>query len=62
MLQSEKRDFVLPKQLLRSRTAPGALVREADHAQSRVDFIHKMSIGLKEINETEYWINLLLDT
>jgi len=62
MLQSEKKEYVLSKQLLRSGTAPGALVREAEHAQSRADFIHKMSIGLKEINETEYWINLLHDT
>ena len=62
MLQSDKKEFVLSKQLLRSGTAPGALVREAEHAQSRADFIHKMSIGLKEINETDYWINLLYDT
>jgi len=61
-LQETKKEYVLSKQLLRSGTAPGALVREAEHAQSRADFIHKMSIGLKEINESEYWINLLYDT
>ena len=61
-LQYEKKEFVLSKQLLRSGTAPGALIREAEHAESRADFIHKMSIGLKEINETIYWINLLHDT
>ncbi|MEM9544918.1 MAG: four helix bundle protein [Bacteroidota bacterium] len=61
-LQKEKKEFVLSKQLLRSGTAPGALVREAEHAQSKKDFIHKMSIGLKEINETNYWLNLLKDS
>ena len=61
-LQKDKKEFVLSKQLLRSGTSPGAMVREAEHAQSRPDFIHKMSIGLKEINESEYWINLLYDT
>lgn len=58
-LQEEKREFVLSKQVLRSGTAIGALVREAEHAQSRADFINKMSIALKEANETDYWIELL---
>lgn len=62
MLQQEKKEFVLSKQLLKSGTAPGALIREAEHAQSKADFVNKMSIGLKEINETVYWINLLHDT
>ncbi len=61
-LQSKKREHVLSKQLLRSGTAVGALVREAEHAESKVDFIHKLSIALKEANETEYWILLLLET
>lgn len=61
-LQTEKREFVLSKQLLRSGTAIGALIREAEFGQSRADFINKMSIALKEANETEYWINLLHDT
>ena len=56
---SEKKEFVLSKQLLRSGTAIGALVREAEHAESKADFIHKMAIALKEANETEYWIELL---
>ena len=47
------------KQLLRSGTAVGALVREAEYAESKVDFIHKLSIALKEANETDYWIELL---
>jgi four helix bundle protein len=58
-LESEKREFVLSRQLLRSGTAIGALVREAEHAESKADFIHKMSIALKEANETLYWLDLL---
>jgi four helix bundle protein len=58
-LQKEKQEYVLSKQVLRSGTAIGALVREAEHAQSKADFISKMSIALKEANETEYWIDLL---
>lgn len=58
-LQEEKREFVLSKQVLRSGTAIGALIREAEHAQSRPDFINKMSVALKEANETDYWIELL---
>jgi len=61
-LQSEKREFVLSKQMLRSGTAIGALVREAEHAESRADFIHKMAIAQKEANETGYWLELLHET
>lgn len=58
-LQDEKREFVLSRQVLRSGTAIGALIREAEHAQSKPDFVNKMSIALKEANETDYWIDLL---
>lgn len=58
-LQDEKKEFVLSRQILRSGTAIGALVREAEHAQSKADFINKMSVGLKEANETDYWLDLL---
>lgn len=61
-LSSEQREFVLSKQMLRSGTAIGALIREAEHAESKADFIHKMSIALKEANETEYWLMLLHDS
>lgn len=61
-LNSNKKEFVLSKQLLRSGTAVGALVRESEHAESRADFIHKLSISLKEANETEYWLELLSET
>jgi four helix bundle protein len=58
-LTESNKEYVLSKQLLRSGTAIGALVREAEHAESKADFIHKLSIALKEANETEYWIELL---
>lgn len=61
-LNTEQREFVLSKQLLRSGTAIGALIREAEHAESKADFIHKMNISLKEANETEYWLMLLHDS
>ena len=53
-LQAEKREFILSKQFIPSGTAIGALIREAAHAESKADFTHKMSIALKEANETEY--------
>ena len=61
-LQRDKKEYVLSKQLLRSGTAVGALIREAEYAESRSDFIHKMHIALKEANETDYWIDLLQDS
>ena len=62
MLVSEKKEYVLSKQLLRSGTAIGALIREAEFAQRKKDFVNKMSISLKEANESVYWIDLLKDT
>ena len=61
-LCENKKEFVLSKQLLRSGTAIGALVREAEHAESKADFIHKMAIAQKEANETDYWIELLFQS
>ena len=61
-LRSEKREYVLSKQVLRTGTSPGACIREAEFAQSRKDFINKMSIALKEANETEYFLELLVKT
>jgi four helix bundle protein len=58
-LEGKKKEFVLSRQVIRSGTAIGALVREAEHAESKADFIHKMSIALKEANETLYWLELL---
>jgi four helix bundle protein len=61
-LKEEQQEYVLSKQVLRSETAIGALVRESQHAESKADFIHKLSIALKETNETEYWIELLFQS
>ena len=57
-----KNEFVLSRQVLRSGTAIGALIREAKFGQSKADFTNKMSIALKEANETDYWLHLLKDT
>ena len=61
-LSEKQREFVLSKQVLRSGTSIGALVKEAEHAQLKADFINKMNIALKEANETEYWLVLLKDS
>ncbi len=58
-LQNEHHEYVLSKQVLRSGTAIGALVRESKYAQSKSDFLHKLAIALKEANETKYWLELL---
>ena len=58
-LTTEKREYIISKQVLRSGTSIGANVREAIYAQSRADFVNKMSIALKESSETEYWLELL---
>ena len=58
----EKKVYVLSKQLLRSGTSIGALIKEGEHAQSKADFLNKMNIALKEANETQYWIELLRDS
>ena len=55
-------EYVLSKQVLRSGTSIGAMIREAQYAQSKADFLHKMTIALKEANETEYWIMLLYES
>lgn len=61
-LTEQKKEFVLSKQLLRSGTSIGANVEEASGAQSRKDFIAKISIAYKEARETKYWLNLLTAT
>ena len=58
----QNKEFVMSKQILKSGTSIGALVREAEFAQSKLDFINKLSIALKEANETTYWLSLLNDT
>jgi four helix bundle protein len=61
-LVSDKKEYVLSKQLLRSGTSVGAMVREAEHSESKADFIHKMAIAQKEINESIFWLELLKET
>ena len=61
-LCKEKQEYVLSKQLLRAETSIGANINEAQAAQSRKDFISKMSIASKEARETHYWLNLLIQT
>ena len=58
----EKNEYVLSKQLLRSGTSIGANIKESVYAQSTADFISKLSIALKEAGETEYWIELLVES
>lgn len=55
-------EYVLTKQLLRSGTAVGALIREAQNAESKADFIHKLAIAQKECDETIYWLELMKET
>ncbi len=58
----DNKEYVISKQLIRSGSAIGAQIREAEFGQSRADFANKMSVALKEANETEYWLLLLRDT
>ena len=60
-LTEEQKEYTLSRQLLRSGTSVGALVAEAQYAQSRADFANKLHIGLKEANESRYWLRLLND-
>lgn len=61
-LDEKKREFILSKQLLRSGTSVGANIREAQNAQSKRDFIHKLSISQKESDESQYWLELVFQS
>jgi len=61
-LNSNKKEYTITKQLIRSGTAIGAIIREAEYASSKTDFIYKLSLSLKEANETVFWLMLLVDT
>jgi len=61
-LVNDKKEFVLSKQLLRAGTSIWALVHEAEFWQSKADFINKLSIALKEANESLYWLDLLKES
>ena len=58
-LETDKKDWVLSRQILKSGTSIGANVRESRFAQSPADFVSKLTIALKEAEETEYWLELL---
>jgi four helix bundle protein len=61
-LQKSEKEFILTTQLIRSATSIGSNVEESSQAQSKADFIHKLSIALKETFETHYWIRLMKDS
>jgi four helix bundle protein len=61
-LSVEKKEYIMSKQLMRCGTSVGAMVREAEHAETKKDFVHKMAIAQKESNETLYWLELLKET
>lgn len=61
-LKKEHNEFILSQQIVRSGTSVGALIREAEHGESLKDFIHKLTIGLTEANESKYWLDLLYAT
>ena len=61
-LQKTKQEYVMSKQLLRCGTSIGANIAEAQHAQSRADFVSKLNIALKEAAEADYWLRLLYET
>lgn len=61
-LKKQHSEYILSQQIIRSGTSVGAIIREAEHAESTKDFIHKLSIGLKQINECKYWLDLLFAT
>ncbi len=61
-LSEEKNEFILSKQLIRSGTSVASLIRESVNAESKLDFIHKLSIAQKECDETVYWLELLKET
>lgn len=58
-LVNHKQEFVMSKQLLRSSTSVGANIREAQNAESKMDFVHKLAIAQKECDESIYWLELL---
>ncbi len=61
-LVAQKKEYILAKQILKSGTAIGAIYREVEYASSKQDFIYKLTLSLKEANETIFWLDLLFDT
>ena len=61
-LCEESKEYMMSKQVMRSGTSVGAMIREAEYSESKADFIHKLAIAQKEVNETLYWLELLQET
>jgi len=61
-LIENKKEYVLSKQILRSGTSVGAMIREAQNAESKMDFVHKLAIAQKECDESIYWMELLVQS
>ncbi|OGU15727.1 MAG: four helix bundle protein [Ignavibacteria bacterium RIFOXYC2_FULL_35_21] len=61
-LIDDKKEYIISKQILKCGTSIGANINEAQSAESKMDFIHKLSISAKEIRETKYWLKLLIET
>ena len=61
-LKSKHDEYILSRQIIRSGTSIGALIRESENAESKRDFIHKLNISLKETDETQYWLELVYET
>ena len=61
-LVKEKKEYIISKQIMKSGTNPGAMIREATSAESGADFIHKLAIAKKETGETQYWLEILFAT
>jgi four helix bundle protein len=61
-IQDQKKEYLITKQLIRSGTSIGANIKEGNNAESKADFIHKLSIAQKECSETIYWLELLKET
>ncbi len=59
LLTEQKKEYVISKQMLRSGTSIGANIRESKNAESSSDYVHKLSIALKEADETQYWLDVL---
>jgi four helix bundle protein len=61
-LVENKKEYVMSKQVLRSGTSVGAMIREAQNAESKMDFVHKLAIAQKECDESLYWLELLVQS
>ena len=61
-LKKQHNEYILSQQILKSGTAIGALIREAEHGESMKDFIHKLTIGLKEANESDFITKEMFDS